>query len=120
MGRIWICAIVVGFLGAPAVADEFDDARMALCEKTKGCALERMEGAENMTDQMKEMMRVSLDNMCAGMEQTFGAALRSHRLYEPAIACMNDMANMECAALMDDGADQSPACQQYRALAEDQ
>lgn len=113
-GLLAVAAILVG----PAFADDFDEARDALCDKTRSCAMARMESAENMSDEMKEMMASSLESMCDGLEQTFNSALRTHELYEPALACMQEMAEMECDSLMGEGARKSEACQRYRALAE--
>ena len=117
MLRTILAAVAMIAVAGIAHADPFDDARLALCEKTKTCAMAQMESAENMNEQMQAMVMQSLDRMCEGMERNFSAALQTHELYEPATECMQAMAEMECSMLMDDGADTAPACVRYRELA---
>lgn len=97
----------------PAAADEMSDARDALCEKMKGCALEQMGDAEGMTDQMKTMIMQSLESMCDGLERNY-AAVQGHPLYQPATACMRSMSTLSCGELQQGDDAQTTECASFR------
>ena len=97
-----------------AKADAFTEARAALCEKVKTCAMEQMAVEQDMNEQMRTMLMNSLDSMCVSMEQGFSVVTRAHELYEPATACMNSMVQLSCQTLIENGDEQTPECVAFR------
>lgn len=112
--QIALGALLLAMPVSTALADAFSDAQQSLCDKIKSCALEQMEGEQDMDEPTRTMIMNSLGNMCVGMNQGFSVATRAHELYEPATACMNSMAQLSCEALMDDRDEKSQECAAFR------
>ena len=112
--NLTVIALLGAFVSAaPVPANEMSEARDALCEKIKGCALEQMGQADNMTDQMKTMIMQSLESMCDGLEEGYKAA-EGHPLYQPATACMRSMSEQSCEVLQQGDDMQTPECASFR------
>jgi hypothetical protein len=96
-----------------AAAEEMAEAMDGLCVKMKGCALEQMGNADDMNEQMKEMVMQSLNPMCDGMERNFEAA-QGHALYPVATACLQSMQSQSCEELSAGDESRTPECVRYR------
>ena len=107
----WIAAVWVG-MTLPSLAEPFDDAANALCEKTKMCARASMAGQQIPPDMMA-MINQQLDGLCAGMLASFDVnGMTDHPLYQPAVACMESMAALSCDALEREAG--TAACDAYQ------
>ena len=106
----WIAAVLMGLV-LPAVAEPFEQAANALCEKTKMCAKASMVG-EDIPPDMMAMINQQLDGMCSTMLASFEVSgLEGHALYKPAVACMKSMAVLSCEEL--EAEVSTPACDAY-------
>ena len=106
----WIAAVLMGLV-LPAVAEPFEQAANALCEKSKMCAKASMVG-EEIRPEMMAMINQQLEGMCGSMLASFQASgMESHALYKPAVACMKSMAVLSCEELEADTS--TPACDAY-------
>jgi hypothetical protein len=106
-------------LATPALAEEFTSAAMGLCEKVKSCAMQQL-ASEELTPEMRQMMQPMLENMCANMQANIGEVPTGHPLYKPAIACMRSMEQLSCERMQDSEGMQTPECDEYQALVEQQ
>lgn len=106
-------------LAAPTVAEDFTAAAIGLCEKVKSCAMQQI-ASEELTPEVRQMMQPVLDNMCADMQASIGEVPTGHPLYQPAIACMRSMEQLSCERMQDSSGMQTPECDRYRQLAEQQ
>lgn len=112
--------VVAGLLLAmPACADDFTDAAVGLCEKVKSCAMQQI-ATEELTPEVRQMMQPMLENMCSDMQASIGEVPTGHPLYQPAIACMRSMEQLSCERMQDSSGMQTPECDKYRQLAEQQ
>jgi hypothetical protein len=103
-------------LASHAGADEFGSEALAMCEKVKQCAIDRM-GTEDMTEQMRQSITPMLENMCVSMQEQFQQVPTDHELYQPALACMRSMVALSCEELMDGAAD-TAQCREYQSIVE--
>lgn len=95
-------------------ANEFADAVDKMCEKMKSCALQQLEQKKGVDPQMKAMVTQMTDQMCASMRQQYNPGAETHPLYEPALRCMQSMAEMDCAML--EKSSKTKACEEMEAM----
>jgi len=109
-----LCATV---FSVSAVADDYSDASLALCEKVKSCALAQMDSQE-VTPEVRQMMQPMLDSMCTSMLASVPEVAKSHAMYEPAVACMKSLDALSCEEMQGDGGSKTAACMEYEKMAE--
>lgn len=109
-------AAMAAVFTAPATASaaEYDDALKALCEKTKACAIEQMQGVENMNEATRAMVMQSLEGMCVGLMQSYALAITYPDLTTAAAACMRSMTDLSCEALQAGSDSQTAECATFR------
>lgn len=114
-----VCIVVLASLGVvlPVQAEKMTEASLALCEKVKGCALEQLQ-QEEFTPEMRQMMEPMLNGMCQAVRAQITEVPTGHPLYAPALACMESMAQLSCAALQGGDDIKTAACEEYRRQAE--
>jgi len=97
--KILMSSLLLFFTVQASASDAFAEASGAACIKMKACALEEIRNDSSMPPETKAMMTKMLDGMCAQMQSAFNNGLTDHKLYEPAVACMNSMAKLSCAQI---------------------
>lgn len=110
---VMLCAAV----SLPASADELLSAASDMCEKVKACSLAQI-AESDMTPELRQMMEPMLESMCEQMRQGVQQVPAGHPMYQPSVACMRSMAELSCADFQDEDAVDTPACKQYREIAE--
>lgn len=121
--RIVNAVALAGFLivsgNVSAGAEELDEALSLVCEKIKTCAYEQMEGVDDMSKQMKQMIEAQLETMCDGIKATYtGFGASAHPLFEPAKACLVSMGTLSCQRLQEGGDAPTPECAELKNKAE--
>lgn len=101
-----------------AIADDLLSAANDMCEKVRACSLAQI-AESDMTPEMRQMMEPMLDSMCEQMRQGVQQVPSGHAMYQPAVACMRSMANLSCEDFQSESAGDTPACKQYREMAEE-
>lgn len=104
---------------APAFAgdaDKLNNAFNQLCDKMELCAMEQMGKEENLTPQMRSMIKGMIDGMCKNM-MNIEEIDQYAELVDPAVACIDSMTSQSCAVLEGDEV-QTQACQEYERQAE--
>ncbi|MDM7860478.1 hypothetical protein QTP81_07705 [Alteromonas sp. ASW11-36] len=105
-------------LSLPTQANTYEKlakASAAACENFKACALQEIEGDASITPEMRQMVEGMVSGVCENMIG-FTQADQHESLHEPAIACLNSMANLSCSELQDGG--ETAACQELNQLLE--
>jgi hypothetical protein len=108
-------AILALTLSAYSVADDLTDAAEGLCDTIKTCALEAVAG-QDLTDELRQKMAPVLENNCAAMRSKVQAVPANHKLYQPAVGCLNSMASLSCPQLQNAGEVKTPECTEYDQL----
>ena len=109
-----LCATI---LSVSAVADDYKDASLALCEKVKACALVQMD-SQDITPEVRQMMQPMLDSMCTSMLASVPEVAQDHPMYEPAIACMKSLDGLSCEEMQGEAGAKTAACMEYEEMAE--
>lgn len=90
--------LVILMSAHPSVAaDELTDASMALCEKVRGCVIAEMGG--QISPQIQAMIEPTLDQMCATMKSQVTQVPPEHEMYQPAVECLDSLAQLTCATM---------------------
>ena len=101
-----------------ATAQTLEQASDALCEHMKQCIITGMEG-EEISHEMKQMMKPMLDGICSSMRADFeltGLSETSHKLYQPAKQCMASMTKLSCQEIENMGSKNTAECDEYERL----
>jgi hypothetical protein len=104
-----LCLVIALCAAGGAAADELSDAMENLCGKMKECARESMQG-QQIPDNMKEMVDSILEQSCASLRESYGAAAQHHELYKPAVACMDSLHGVTCAEIQEHGQGATSEC----------
>jgi len=112
-----LAVATAALLSSPVLAVEFTEEAMAMCERVKSCALQRLNREQEMTAEMRDMMRPMLENMCEQVRANIQEVPREHRLYKPALACMRSLKELSCDAFERPENVATPECERYEELA---
>ena len=102
----------------PVAANEIEAAATELCHKVKACSMAHIAEAD-LTPEVRQMMEPMLQNMCETMRAGVREVPTDHALYKPSVECMRSMAGLSCADFENEEKLQTPACAEYRRLAEE-
>ena len=102
----------------PAWAEDLAQASETLCEKVKACALAQL-GEEDITPETRQMMQPMLDTLCANIRSQVSQVPADHPHYAPALACTRSIEALSCDEMMITERLETPACEEYRALAQE-
>ena len=100
-----------------AIADEYTDTSLAVCEKVKACAVAQM-GEQEITSEVRQMMQPMLDSMCTSMLASVPVVATGHPMYKPAIACMKSLDELTCEDMQSEDGAETAACMEYTKMAE--
>jgi hypothetical protein len=95
----------------PAAADELTDASMVLCEKVRGCVIDQM--GSQISPQIQAMLEPTLDQMCETMKNQVTQVPADHEMYQPAVECLDSLAQLTCATMTSGEDFITPQCRKY-------
>lgn len=101
-----------------ASANEIEEAATELCEKVKACSMAHIAEAD-LTPEVRQMMEPMLQNMCETMRAGVREVPLDHQLYQPSVDCMRSMAGLDCKDFENEQRLQTPACENYKRLADE-
>ena len=107
----------IGMFSTTVTASEIEEAATELCEKVKACSMAHIAEAD-LTPEVRQMMEPMLQNMCETMRAGVREVPTGHELYQPSVDCMRSMAGLSCADFENEQKLNTPACAEYKRLAE--
>jgi hypothetical protein len=107
-----VLLILLLLAASQAHSDELTDAAQSLCKNVQGCAVKQFSQQE-MTPEMRAMMRPMLDNMCANVQKKIGEVPPGEFMRMKAVACMRSMATLPCDALQAKSRVETPECEAF-------
>ncbi len=118
MKRMPILLLSASLVALPASANEIEEAATELCEKVKACSMAHIAEAD-LTPEVRQMMEPMLQNMCETMRAGVREVPLDHKLYQPSVDCMRSMADLSCKDFENEQRLQTPACENYKRLADE-
>lgn len=102
-------------LSAPLVADDFQDAANKFCDKLKSCTLQQLEDQKDAPADSRQMLEQAVQQSCDSMKEDFDS-LAGSELKEPALKCLQSLADLDCKALEE--GNETQACTDLEAAME--
>lgn len=99
---IALSTVLTGLSAPAAMAQDFEQASLLLCDRIKVCAIETIKkerGDSAINDAIRAMMYQQLDQACARLKQDFQTAQAVPGGLQKAAACMMSLTEKTCSDL---------------------